>query len=112
MNNTTSSSSPPSWTMTPMKETTALKSPSIMRSVPLGGRSGRAFYVVTRLELLPHQKRPLRTVYHTGHNMADINELETPALIVDETRLARNLDRGAEYARSHNILLRPHIKTH
>src|SRR6185503_15552455 len=44
--------------------------------------------------------------------MTDINELETPALLVDMERLATNLDRGAEYARTHDILLRPHIKTH
>src|SRR6185295_18027229 len=44
--------------------------------------------------------------------MTDINELETPALLVDMDRLTRNLDRGAEYARTHQIRLRPHIKTH
>ncbi|HEU4994865.1 MAG TPA: alanine racemase [Gemmatimonadaceae bacterium] len=44
--------------------------------------------------------------------MIQINDLETPALLVDVDRMARNLDRGAEYARSHDILLRPHIKTH
>ena len=44
--------------------------------------------------------------------MTDINELETPALLVDLARLASNLDRGAEYARTHAIAMRPHIKTH
>ena len=44
--------------------------------------------------------------------MTETNELETPALLVDMERLSRNLDRGAEYARAHDILLRPHIKTH
>lgn len=44
--------------------------------------------------------------------MIELNELETPALIVDLDRMHRNLDRGAEYARSHGIALRPHIKTH
>ena len=44
--------------------------------------------------------------------MTEINELETPALLVDVDRMARNLDRGAEYARTYNILMRPHIKTH
>jgi D-serine deaminase-like pyridoxal phosphate-dependent protein len=44
--------------------------------------------------------------------MTDINELETPALLVDLARMTRNLDRGAEYARTHHISLRPHIKTH
>jgi D-serine deaminase-like pyridoxal phosphate-dependent protein len=41
-----------------------------------------------------------------------IAELETPVPIVDLDRLARNLDRAAEYATAHRIALRPHIKTH
>lgn len=41
-----------------------------------------------------------------------IDELETPALLVDIDRMKRNLDKGAEYARRHGIGLRPHIKTH
>src|SRR5258705_13617656 len=41
-----------------------------------------------------------------------MNDLETPALLVDVDRMARNLDRGAEYARSNGIWLRQHIKTH
>lgn len=44
--------------------------------------------------------------------MTTIDELETPALLVDMDRMTRNLDRGADYARTHNIVLRPHIKTH
>jgi D-serine deaminase-like pyridoxal phosphate-dependent protein len=44
--------------------------------------------------------------------MVTLDELETPALLVDVDRMNRNLDRGAEYARSHEIALRPHIKTH
>jgi D-serine deaminase-like pyridoxal phosphate-dependent protein len=44
--------------------------------------------------------------------MIELEELETPALLVDLDRMNRNLDRGAEYARSHDIALRPHIKTH
>lgn len=44
--------------------------------------------------------------------MIPLEELETPALLVDVDRMTRNLDRGAEYARSHNIALRPHVKTH
>ena len=38
--------------------------------------------------------------------------IETPALVVDLERMARNLDRAADYAASHGIALRPHIKTH
>lgn len=44
--------------------------------------------------------------------MIDLDELETPALLVDLDRMNRNLDRGAEYAGAHNLALRPHIKTH
>jgi D-serine deaminase-like pyridoxal phosphate-dependent protein len=40
------------------------------------------------------------------------DEIETPSLVVDIDRMGRNLDRVAEYARSHDIGLRPHIKTH
>ena len=39
-------------------------------------------------------------------------ELETPIPVVDLDRLARNLDRAAEYATAHQLALRPHIKTH
>ena len=39
-------------------------------------------------------------------------DLETPAPVVDLDRLERNLDRAADYARSHDLALRPHIKTH
>jgi len=39
-------------------------------------------------------------------------ELPTPALTIDLDVLERNLDRVAEYCRSHNIGLRPHTKTH
>src|SRR5262245_40225111 len=38
--------------------------------------------------------------------------LETPIPVVDLDRLARNLDRAAEYATRHHLALRPHIKTH
>ncbi len=41
-----------------------------------------------------------------------IAELETPIPVVDLDRLARNLDRAAEYAKAHGLGLRPHIKTH
>jgi D-serine deaminase-like pyridoxal phosphate-dependent protein len=41
-----------------------------------------------------------------------IGELETPAPIVDLDRLERNLTRMADYAKSHSLALRPHIKTH
>jgi D-serine deaminase-like pyridoxal phosphate-dependent protein len=43
------------------------------------------------------------------HTIAD---LETPVPVVDLDRLARNLDRAADYATAHGLALRPHIKTH
>ena len=47
-----------------------------------------------------------------AHTQASVTELETPVPIVDMDRLARNLDRAAEYAKSHGLALRPHTKTH
>ena len=44
--------------------------------------------------------------------MTDLQELETPALVVELDRMDANLDRGAVYARTHGLSLRPHIKTH
>jgi D-serine deaminase-like pyridoxal phosphate-dependent protein len=41
-----------------------------------------------------------------------IDQLETPALIVDLDILERNIFRLADYARQHNLRLRPHTKTH
>lgn len=41
-----------------------------------------------------------------------ISELDTPALLVDLDVMERNLQRVADYARSHQLRLRPHTKTH
>src|SRR3954454_900094 len=41
-----------------------------------------------------------------------ISELETPAVIVDLDIMDRNLARMANYCREHQLLLRPHTKTH
>lgn len=41
-----------------------------------------------------------------------IDELETPAVVVDLDVVEANLSRVAEYARHHNLGLRPHTKTH
>lgn len=41
-----------------------------------------------------------------------INDLDTPALIVDLDIMESNLARMASYARQHNLRLRPHTKTH
>ncbi len=44
--------------------------------------------------------------------VAAFAELETPAALADLDRMAANLDRMAEYAASHHLALRPHVKTH
>lgn len=41
-----------------------------------------------------------------------LDELHTPAAVVDLDRLTANLDRMAAYARRHGLALRPHTKTH
>jgi D-serine deaminase-like pyridoxal phosphate-dependent protein len=41
-----------------------------------------------------------------------LSDVTTPAAVVDTQRLARNLDRMAEYAKRHGLALRPHTKTH
>ena len=43
---------------------------------------------------------------------SDLATLETPALVVDLDRLDANLSRAAEYAATHGLALRPHVKTH
>ncbi|MEX1182636.1 MAG: alanine racemase [Gemmatimonadota bacterium] len=41
-----------------------------------------------------------------------LDDLLTPAAVVDLDRMSANLDRMAEYARQHHLRLRPHTKTH
>jgi D-serine deaminase-like pyridoxal phosphate-dependent protein len=41
-----------------------------------------------------------------------LDEIETPAPVVDLARMERNLGRMADYAAAHRLALRPHIKTH
>lgn len=41
-----------------------------------------------------------------------LDEIETPAPVVDLVHMGRNLDRMADYATAHRLALRPHIKTH
>lgn len=41
-----------------------------------------------------------------------IRQLDTPALLIDLDVMERNLRRAAEYARAHDLRLRPHTKTH
>jgi len=44
--------------------------------------------------------------------MLSINDIHTPALVIDLTVAQRNISRMADYARQHNLNLRPHSKTH
>jgi len=41
-----------------------------------------------------------------------VSEIETPAIVVDLDVMERNLQKVASYAKSHNLRLRPHTKTH
>ncbi|MBN9660269.1 MAG: alanine racemase [Acidobacteria bacterium] len=41
-----------------------------------------------------------------------ISDLDTPAIIIDLDKMDRNLTKVADYARQHNLRLRPHTKTH
>ena len=41
-----------------------------------------------------------------------LNELDTPALLIDLDCMEDNLNRMATYCQEKNIELRPHIKTH
>lgn len=44
--------------------------------------------------------------------MSDIAELDTPAVLIDLDRVEANLKRVQDYADTHGLKLRPHIKTH
>ena len=44
--------------------------------------------------------------------MSRLEDLDTPALVVDVGTMERNLARAAEYSRRHGLRLRPHTKTH
>jgi D-serine deaminase-like pyridoxal phosphate-dependent protein len=52
------------------------------------------------------------SVLRSAPAAATLDDLETPALVVDLARLERNLDRAAGYASAHGLALRPHVKTH
>jgi D-serine deaminase-like pyridoxal phosphate-dependent protein len=41
-----------------------------------------------------------------------INDIATPALVIDAAIVQRNIDRMAEYASKHRLGVRPHTKTH
>lgn len=42
----------------------------------------------------------------------NIQDLDTPAVLIDADTLDRNLRRMAEYSAAHGLILRPHTKTH
>lgn len=44
--------------------------------------------------------------------VSDIQELPTPALVIDGTVARRNIQRLADYAAKHRLGIRPHTKTH
>jgi D-serine deaminase-like pyridoxal phosphate-dependent protein len=44
--------------------------------------------------------------------VSTIHDLATPAVVIDQDVLERNVTRMAEAARSHGVRLRPHAKTH
>jgi hypothetical protein len=41
-----------------------------------------------------------------------VNDIDTPALVIDMDAMKRNLARMAEFAKKHNIRWRPHAKLH
>jgi D-serine deaminase-like pyridoxal phosphate-dependent protein len=49
---------------------------------------------------------------HSGLLPQQIAQIQTPAPLVEVSRVKRNLDRMADYARLHKLQLRPHVKTH
>ncbi len=42
----------------------------------------------------------------------NVDELDTPSVVIDIDVMRRNLDRMASYCRKYNLQLRPHTKTH
>ncbi len=60
------------------------------------------------------------TTAHTGEitrgvrsaQPVSVEQIQTPAPLVEVSRVVRNLDRMADYARAHGLQLRPHVKTH
>jgi D-serine deaminase-like pyridoxal phosphate-dependent protein len=46
------------------------------------------------------------------HEPRTLDDLTTPAALVDVDRMRANLDRMASYTEAHGLALRPHIKTH
>ena len=58
---------------------------------------------------------PRGRIGHRGHYRTPamtIQDLDTPALLIDLDRLEANLNRASRYAMEHGLALRPHTKTH
>jgi D-serine deaminase-like pyridoxal phosphate-dependent protein len=58
---------------------------------------------------------PLDASTHSGASELvgrDVDELDTPTVLVDLDVLERNIERMAHFARQHGVSLRPHAKTH
>ena len=54
---------------------------------------------------------PAREPGH-GEQACGIDEIPTPALVIDGGIVRRNISRLADYCRTHDLALRPHTKTH
>ena len=54
----------------------------------------------------PYLPRPTKLVSRS------VQSLPTPSLVIDADKVRRNLRHLGEYARGHNLKLRPHTKTH
>ncbi|TIS03482.1 MAG: D-TA family PLP-dependent enzyme, partial [Mesorhizobium sp.] len=44
--------------------------------------------------------------------MASIDDLDTPAILIDAARAEANIAKAQAHADRHGLKLRPHIKTH
>src|SRR3954447_20125824 len=45
-------------------------------------------------------------------SLTSLNELPTPALVINGSTVQRNIQRLASYAAHHQLAIRPHTKTH
>lgn len=53
----------------------------------------------------------MHTESPVGHALTSA-AVETPAFVIDDAKLTRNLKRGLERAKTLGVTLRPHLKTH
>jgi D-serine deaminase-like pyridoxal phosphate-dependent protein len=47
-----------------------------------------------------------------SERLLDVDQLPTPAVVLDAAKVRRNIERLASYAAGHGIAVRPHAKTH